>query len=331
MKFLIAGLGSIGRRHLRHLNDIGENDIILYRTNNSTLPDDLPGNIIVETNLDNALSHKPNAAIISNPTALHLKVATPIVKTGCHLLIEKPISNDLSEIAEFEKVVSENDARVLVGFQFRYHPGLRKIAELVKEETVGRPISFRAHWGEYLPDWHPWEDYRQGYAARKDLGGGVLLTLSHPFDYSRMIFGEVNTLSAFAGQLSDLEIDVEDTAEILLQFESGVLGSLHLDFNQRPPKHTFEVICTGGTIVFDKDATALNVYNANDEKWQAYPFPKDFERDHLFREQMKHFLEVVNNDAAPNCSLKDGVKAQKLVTAALKASKDNVVIKKEDL
>ena len=331
MKFLIAGLGSIGRRHLRHLDELGESDIILYRTNNSTLPDEILEKYIVETDLEKALEHKPDAAIVSNPTALHRETALPIIQAGCHLLIEKPISNDLSQIAELEKTVSENQSKVLVGFQFRHHPALKKIAELVKEEAVGRPISFRVHWGEYLPDWHPWEDYRQGYAARKDLGGGVVLTLTHPMDYLRMVFGEVKKLSAFAGQLSDLEIDVEDTAEIILQFENDVMGSLHLDFNQQPPKHQFEVICTDGTIVFDNDATAVQAYSAKDEKWIEFPFPKDFERDHLFRDQMKHFLDIVYQDVSPICSLADGIQAQKLAMAVLKAAEDNIVIKKEDL
>lgn len=222
MKFLIAGLGSIGRRHLQNLVALGQDDILLYRTNKSTMPDDPLAAYPVETDLHEALAHKPDGVIISNPTSLHMDVAIPAAQAGCHILLEKPISHDMAQVDELASAAEKSGSRILVGFQFRYHPGLRAIDALLKSGDVGRPISARAHYGEYLPDWHPWEDYRQSFSARKDLGGGVILTLTHPLDYLRMLFGEVTSLSAYAGQFSDLEIDVEDTAEIAMQFENGV-------------------------------------------------------------------------------------------------------------
>ncbi len=123
----------------------------------------------------------------------------------------------------------------------------------------------RAHWGEYLPGWHPWEDYRQGYSARPDLGGGVVLTLSHPLDYLRWLFGEVEALWAFTGKSSDLELQVEDTAEIGLRFANGVLGSLHLDYNQRPPGHWLEVITSQGTLRWDNLSGEVQVYRSETE------------------------------------------------------------------
>ena len=187
MKFLIAGLGSIGRRHLRNLVALGERDILLYRTHQSTLPDRELAGFITETDLTRALAEKPDAVIVANPTACHLDVALPAAVAGCHLLLEKPISDSLDDrVTDLQKVVVSQDLKVLVGFQFRFHPTLMQIHDLIQSEALGRPLSFRAQWGEYLPDWHPWEDYRQSYAARKDLGGGVVNTLSHPLDYVRL-------------------------------------------------------------------------------------------------------------------------------------------------
>jgi predicted dehydrogenase len=223
--------------------------------------------------------------------------------------------------------VDEKDLKVLVGFQFRYHPGLRKIIEILKAGDLGRPISFRAHWGEYLPNWHPWEDYRAGYSARKDLGGGVILTLTHPLDYLRMLFGEVQSLWAFAGSLSDLELEVEDTAEIGLRFADGVIGSVHLDYNQRPARHQLEIVCTGGTLRWDNAAQALEAYNAETDKWTSHPLPADFERDSLFHAQMAHFLEVIQGEAKPFCTLRDGVKAQELALAAHRSAQEGELVK----
>ncbi len=123
---------------------------------------------------------------------------------------------------------------MLVGFQFRFHPGLQQAKRFLDDGAIGDLISVRSHWGEYLPDWHPWEDYRQSYAARKDLGGGVVRTLCHPLDYLRWLVGELESVWAFSGNLGGLDINVEDVSEIGLQFDRGVLGSVHLDFCQRP-------------------------------------------------------------------------------------------------
>ena len=172
MKFLIAGLGSIGRRHLRNLLALGERDILLYRTHHSTLPDDELADFQTETSLEAALAHQPDAVIVSNPTALHLQVAIPAARAGCHLLLEKPVSHSLEGIAELRAAVQRSGSRVLVGYQFRFHPGLAES----REPAPGRSdrssaVSARAHWGEYLPGWHPWEDYRQGYSARPTWAG----------------------------------------------------------------------------------------------------------------------------------------------------------------
>jgi predicted dehydrogenase len=316
MKFLIAGFGSIGRRHLRNLRALGEQDILLYRTGHSTLADDELAGLTVETSLAAALAHQPEAVIVANPTALHLEVAIPAAEAGCHLFLEKPISHSLERVADLQQAVTRSAVQVLVGFQFRFHPGLRQVRELLGSGRLGRPLSVRVHWGEYLPNWHPWEDYRLGYAARADLGGGVVLTLCHPIDYLRWLFGEVAELKSFAGHLSDLEVETEDLAEILLRFESGVIGSLHLDYCQQPPAHRMEIVCTGGTIRWDNADGAVQAYSAEAAAWETFPVPEGFDRNDMFLEQTHHFLQVVRGEAAPACSLSDGVRALELALAA---------------
>jgi predicted dehydrogenase len=315
MKIMIAGLGSIGRRHFRNLLTLGERDILLYRTRRSTLPDDELADFPVETDLEAALAHHPQAVIVSNPTALHLEVAIPAARAGCHLMLEKPVAESPEHIPELEAAVSESGARVLVGYHFRYHPGLQLARELLAAGEIGRPLSLRAQWGEYLPGWHPWEDYRQGYSARADLGGGVVLTLSHPLDYLRWLFGEVAALWAFTGKNSDLELQVEDTAEIGLRFASSVLGSLHLDYNQRPPSHWLEVTGSQGTLRWDNLSGEVRVFQGAKGDWQVYPPPAGFERNDLFLAEMSHFLQVARGKVEPLCSLNDGIRALQLASA----------------
>jgi predicted dehydrogenase len=315
MKFLIAGLGSIGRRHLRNLVSLGERDVILYRTHQATLSDEELAGFPVVTVLEDALAQKPDAVIVANPTALHLDVAIPAAKIGCHLLMEKPLSNSMDGVAQLSEAVVAGKGKVLVGFQFRYHPGLNQISKMLKEGAIGRPLSVRVHWGEYLPNWHPWEDYRQGYAARSDLGGGVILTLCHPLDYLRWLLGDIQELFAFGGHLSDLELQVEDTAEISLHFANGAVGSVHLNYNQRPPTHRMEIVGTGGTIRWDNADGAVQFSRAG-EPWESFLVPNDFERNWLFQDEMQHFIAVCRGDYKPNCSLEDGIWALRLALSA---------------
>lgn len=315
MKFLIAGFGSIGRRHLRNLRTLGETDIVLLRSHKSTLPDDEITSLPVETDIAAALAHKPDAVIISNPTALHLDVAIPAARAGCAILMEKPISHSLDRLDEFDAAVKTGNAGVLLGYQFRFHPGLRQIKTWLGDGMIGRPLSFRAHWGEYLPNWHPWEDYRASYTARSDLGGGVVVTLSHPVDYLRWLLGDVRTLWAFSGCLSDLELQVEDYAEIGMQFTKGITGSLHLDYYQQPPSHSLEITGTAGRIAWDNADGMARLFTAKSGSWQEVALPAGFDRNDLFIAETKHFLDVTQNKAQPVCTLADGEAALKICLA----------------
>jgi predicted dehydrogenase len=326
VKYLVAGLGSIGRRHLRNLVALGERDILLLRTHQSTLPDEELAGFPVETDLDAALARRPEAVIVANPTSKHLEVAIPAAKAGCHLLLEKPVSHSLDRLDELEWAVRQGGGRVLVGFQFRFHPGLLLAAQKLAGGAIGRPLSARAVYGEYLPGMHPWEDYRRSYSARPDLGGGVILTLCHPLDTLRWLLGEVSSLWAFTGQLSDLELRVEDTAEIGLRFASGTLGSVHLDYNRRPPDHHLEIVGTQGTLVWDNGSGTLQLFRPEGNEPESYPPPQGFERNELFLAEMRHFLEVVRGEARPRCTLEDGRKALELALAAHESQERGVLI-----
>jgi predicted dehydrogenase len=333
MKYLIAGFGSIGRRHFRNLRTLGERDILIYHTHHSTLSEDELAGFPVETDLRAALAYMPEAVIITNPTALHLDVAIPAAHCGCHMLIEKPISHSIARLDELKLAIEENHNRVLVGFQFRFHPGLQHLKKMLDEGAIGKPISARAHWGEYLPNWHPWEDYKQGYAARPELGGGVVLTLSHPLDYLRWILGEVESLSAFTSQLG-LDMPVEDTAEINLRFANGTLGTVHLDYIQRPPAHWLEIIGTHGTLRWDNADGITRLARVSQEDntvslQEFYP-PEGFERNSMFLDELRHFIDVLHGDAEPLCTLQDGEIALRLALGSLNSSHLNQIITVKD-
>jgi predicted dehydrogenase len=327
MKWLIVGLGSIGRGHLNNLTALGEKEIVLFRTHRSTLPDDELSLYPVETSLDAALAHKPDAVIIANPTGLHLDAAIPAARAGCHLLLEKPVSTKLDQrVNDLKEAVDQAGVATLVGFQFRFHPVLEKLKASLAAGLIGRPLTFRAHWGEYLPGWHPWEDYRLSYAARSDLGGGVVNTLCHPLDYVRWLFGEVHSLYALTGQVSNLALDVEDLAEITLTFEDGIVGSVHLDYFQQPPAHWLEINGTQGHIRWDNETGIARIYIAGEDRWVSIEPPIGFERNALFLAEIQHFLSVINGEVSSRCSLEDGIKSLVLTTAVHESARMGIKV-----
>ena len=326
MKFLIAGFGSIGRRHLRNLLSLGEKDIILYRSNHSTLPVDEIAEFPVETNIDAAFSHKPDAVIVSNPTHLHLEVALQAAEHGCHILLEKPVSHSLARINEFKALVDQNTIQVLVGFQWRFHPCFQQAAKLISGGTIGRPLSASTHYGDYIPNWHPWEDYRNSYAARRNMGGGVVRTLCHPLDYTRWLMGEVKSVWGVTGHVSDLDIDAEDFADVGFKHSNQAISSIHLDYYQQPSSMRLEIIGTSGTIAWDNADNILRNFDPTTGKWELHPAPEKFERNDMFLEEMCHFRAVARGDAQPICSLEDGIAVQNIIASIDLASEENVMV-----
>jgi predicted dehydrogenase len=322
MKVLFVGLGGIGQRHLRNLKSIvGDDlDVIAYRERNSTqvITDQLNiengtdiqslyGITVFDTLLE-ALSHKPSVAFICNPTSMHLAAARVAAEHGCHLFIEKALSDSMDGVQELINLAKNKKLVCMVGYQMRFHPCLKALQEILAEGTLGRIIAVNAEVGEYMPAWHKYEDYRQLYASRKELGGGVVVSQIHEFDYIQWLFGTPTRIFATGGQLSQLEIDVEDVACIIMECHKGgklIPVHLHQDYLQRPPTRTCKVIGDKGKVIID--FMALTVRHFGEEGILAKEMDfTGFQRNQLFVDQMKHYLECINTGTDPCVTLTEG-------------------------
>lgn len=313
---------------MKNLVMLGEHDLVYLRSGKSTIEDDELPKMPIEKNIEEALDRwNPQAVLICTPTALHMDTAIPAAQRGCHLLLEKPISHSHEHLDELNVLVRKGQGKVLVGYQFRYHPGLIKIKELLSEEAIGTPFHVQAHWGEYLPNWHPWEDYRESYSARLDLGGGVLLTLNHPFDYLRWLIGEVSSLYTIANKENILDIEVEQAADVLLRFETGAVGHVHLDYVQRPPSHELRISGREGSIHWDAARGGVDIYRSGSNEWERWSGPNDFERNVPFLEEMRHFVAVTQGEEESRCTFNDGIRALDISLMALKSSREGREIK----
>ncbi len=331
MKFLMIGLGGIGQRHLRNLRALAgpAADVLAYRVRRQThvLTDQLQIEnqagleekyaVRLFTDLDAALAEHPHAALICNPSSLHVPAALKAAAAGCHLLLEKPLSHNLEGVDELIRLLNDKRLVGLVGYQMRFHPCLRRLRELLAARAVGRIVAVRAEVGEYLPGWHPYEDYRQMYASRAELGGGVVLSQIHEIDYIYWLFGMPRRVMAMGGHLSSLEIDVEDTASILM--ECAVDGRpipvhLHQDYVQRPPSRTCQVIGDEGKILVDFRNLCVKHFDGGGSLAAETSFAT-LQRNQLFLDEMKHFLACIERRELPLVSVHDGAQSLRIALA----------------
>ena len=337
MKVLFIGLGSIGQRHLRNLRSIKGSsfDIMAFRSKNQSLVLDEKQNACKNTSikqqfnihefydLSQALAEKPNIAFITNPSGNHISAALQAAKAGCHLFIEKPLSADTKRIDELIDIVARKKLKAMVAYQFRFHPGLKQALKWIKRKTIGRLISATLTQGDYLPNWHPYEDYRDSYASRKELGGGVLLTQIHEFDNALCLFGIPKRIFCMGAKLSQLEINVEDTASVLMEceYEGKILPvTILTDFIQNPPVRNYSIIGEDGRIFLDLISSNISLTMRESEVTEFFEY-KDFNRNQLFIDELKYFLEIVSGNIEPIVSIETGLVSLKMALAAHKSLK----------
>lgn len=317
LNFLVIGCGSIGRRHMRNLRTLGVSNISAFDTQAGRRAE-VADSLGVETidDLAVAWTRKPGVCLVTAPTSLHTQLAVAAAEQSCHLFIEKPLSHSWENVEALLGVVAKRNLVTLVGCNLRFHPGLHTVKNLMAENAVGRVIAARVEVGQYLPDWHPWEDYRRSYSARRELGGGVILDAIHEIDYIRWLLGEVADVVCCAGKLSGLEIDTEDTAAILLRFKNGAFGEVHLDYIQRAYSRSCRIIGDEGTIEWDYTAGAVRHYSAHTKRWAVFADPDGWEANQMYMDEMAHFLRCLEGAEAPESSVFEAAEVLKIALAA---------------
>ena len=317
-RVLVVGLGSIGKRHLRILQDLMPiADIRVLRHRESSDITDITNGCF--STIEEATAFLPQIAVVANPAPFHINIAMDLVSVGCHLLIEKPISVDTNGIIELIDAARNNNALIQLGYNLRFHTSLVHFRSLIHKGEIGRVLSVRSEIGQYLPTWRPDSDYRSGVSARKELGGGVLLELSHELDYLRWIFGEVTKVSAILCKQSDLEIDVEDSAFITLQFasskdEPGPVVSLCMDFVRHDTARTCVVIGSLGTLRWKALDGKVEYWKEGSTEWETV-FHHQYQRDDTYRSEWKHFIDCIGRKETLRVTAEDGLVVMRVIEA----------------
>jgi predicted dehydrogenase len=290
---LVVGGGSIGERHIGNLLKLGYAHVVVLRTRMLPFRTIDANKVKTVTDWESALALNPKAAFICTPTSLHISQAIRCAENGIHILAEKPLSHNGEGIDELLDTCTKTGVYVQVGYMMRYHPHALKIKSWIENETWGRLVSFSTHWGEHLPDWHPWEDYRQSYASRKELGGGAALTLSHDLDLVLwMVSSPLIQHHLIKNHHSGLEVNVDSAADFLLAFQNGVSGHVHLNFFQKLPRREYRFEFSEASVCFNFFEQRIEVFG----KGQSESFQlENFERNDLFLAQTKDFFQRAEN------------------------------------
>ena len=325
-RFLVVGCGSIGKRHIGNLRASGAGEIAGFDPREDRRRETRESfGIRVFPGLEPALAECPDVVFVCSPTAFHREHALRAAEAGSHVFIEKPVSDSLEGMDSLAGSLERRGLSSMVGCNFRFHPGLQQVRALLGRGSIGRVISFRARFGHYLPDWHPWEDYRVTYSAQRDLGGGIILDRIHEIDYARWLFGEVGQVFAWAGHESSLEIDTEDLAEILLRFRNGVTGSLHLDYLRRQYDAGLEVIGEEGIIRWTYQRRAVAWYEAGKGTWDRLDWP-GYEANRMYLDEVGHFLGALEKGMPPMNPVPEAVGSLRIALAAKRSSGDGCVV-----
>lgn len=323
MKVLIAGAGSIGKRHAQNAKALSK-DVRVFDAD-------------VEKSdfksYEEALAWGPHAVVIATPHRTHIPLASQAVKAGAHVLIEKPISDRVDGVADFLAQADAAGRKVFVVCNMRFHPAVQALKSNL--ERIGNIYYARAHFGNYLPNMRPGADYRTLYCSNKDQGGGIILDGIHEIDYLSWLFGSVNHVSCEAEKISDLDIDVEDYAAMAMKHANGVRSEIHMDYLQQCKRRGCEIAGSKGTLLWESEGKnpefcRVRFYDADGGAWQALYENKALDINEAYKILMDKFLSVIE---MRNDDLLTGRKALedlKVALAMLKsASEGRRIIMKE--
>lgn len=322
-RVVVVGRGSAGSRHfnlIRELLPKAEVKYLIHLKSESSVDSsskDLIG-------IQEVLTFMPQIAIVASPSISHIEIAQELAEAGIHILIEKPISASLSGVAELIAYCLDRNIVLQVGYNLRYSDSLQFFKQHLSLEGIGEILSIRCEVGQNLESWRPNKDYRETVSAKKDLGGGVLLELSHELDYLRWIFGEVEWVRATLCKLSKLDIDVEDTAHINLgftksKFKQTIVANLNLDFIRQDYTRTCLAIGANSSIRWDGLTDRVEIYDNAKSTWQEL-YSKKASKDETYKRELQDFLTSVGSGNKPQVTGEDGLRVLEIIEAARQSS-----------
>ncbi len=294
MKILICGAGSIGTRHAKNLIAL-KHDVAFY-TKREKSP--IKNTLCFKKLTDAFAKFKPEITYITNVTSLHIKTALYAAKKNSAIFIEKPLANKKTNVKKLINIIKKKKIINMVGYMMRFHPAITIIKKMIIKKELGKIFHFYSEWGEYLPNWHKNENYKKSYAAKKNLGGGAALTLSHDLDLVFYLFRGIKNATISKTNIG-LNINAETSANLFIEFKNKISGLVHLDYLQKKKSRYLKIIGTKKIVEFFYDKNYIKIYNYKKNVYKKF---KKFKRNDMFVLQTKYFLKNYKNkiQCSPN-------------------------------
>ena len=323
MKISVFGSGSIGLRHLTNLiklkKELKISSIFSYDTKNKKKFLGDSKEFFFTQNLKKA-AENCDVAFICVPTHLHNQTINKILKyTKCHFYIEKPLSSQIKDCLKTLKKIKKIRKKIAVGYMLVNHPVILKAQSLIKQKAIGKIIFARAECGFYLPNWHPWEDYRKFYMAHKQQGAGVLLDTSHEINYLQRLFGKVKSIQGIVGKFSNLEITSDDLALSILKFKNNIVGHVHLDLLQFEKSRSFKIIGTNGVIEGSLSTNEIKIFKNN--KTKAVKLKLNYDFNNIYLTQLRQCWSLIKNKKSNLCTGNEAYHTMQIIDGIKRSNK----------
>ncbi len=290
-KISLIGCGSIGQRHINNLRSLGITNITALRTlkgHFKSLPPDLEVKEVKKW--DKLLAGNPDVAIVSNPSNLHLETMNRLIPHVKGIFIEKPLSNTLEGVKSLLDGIKQHRTVSFVGYNLQFHRVILAVQAILNSKEMGHPLVFQCQVGQWLPDWHPYEDYRKLYAARSDLGGGASLCLIHEIHLAQELLGPVKKVQGVFPEYNQLQVDVDVIADLMLCHTSGAVSQIHLDFVQRPLQRCGVISCETGWIRYDLVSNQVMAQASNETKPRVVWDGSEYDPNQQYIDEMATFI-----------------------------------------
>jgi len=324
MRVAIIGYGSIGKRHLINLLDLGLENIVIVSTHISDGDLNVDGYLIPVVNDISKVIDSIDIMVISNATNLHLKYLNLAIKKGIHAYVEKPIACNMDQVNDMSKKAAEKKLIIAVGTQFRFNEILVKLKKLIDDNYFGSIISVMSSHGEHIADYHPGEDYKSSYSANKKQCGGVLLTQIHHIDYLEWLFGPFTHVYANEMFAPSLKIDVDAIINYsLISTKTRLQVHGHMNYFQRPKSTTLSIIGESGSAFWNSDENTISLVTdleSVEEKSLA-------DRNEMFLLAMSNFIESIKFSKKPKSDIDDGIRSMEIVDSIKRSISSGLVEK----
>ncbi len=288
----VIGLGNIATRHRRNLKHLFPNAELIAMSASGRVPSESISDCdVMAASVDELIQANIELVIVASPAPFHAKHAIPLIEAGIPTLIEKPVTTTVNDAQAIQQAIEQYHTPVSVGYCLRYLPSALKLKALLEESKIGVLYNAYIEIGQYLPDWRPNKDYRDCVSANQSLGGGALLELSHELDYAQWLLGPLKLQHAVLRSSEELQLDVEDIADITVSTNTGAIATIHLDFLQRKAHRKCSFVGSKGRIDWDLIQNQVTLTTAS-ETSVLYSEP-EWDKNQMYIAMIEDFEQMI--------------------------------------